>query len=158
MRALLSLALLLGAFAVGRASDVTFVRVWPEWRTAESFTRISEYFTGQENTGSRIVLRSQPLGRSGFYFLARVKNAGPALPDAKLVLSIIKPDSPLTRIYSFPIVLAVRESVFEVGLTGPDWPGGSKIRPVAWKLELLAADGAVLAAEKSFLWEKPDKK
>jgi hypothetical protein len=42
-----------------------------------------------------------------------------------------------------------------LGLTGADWPGGEQAHPVAWKLELVAADGRVLAAEKSFLWEKP---
>ena len=43
------------------------------------------------------------------------------------------------------------------GVTGADWPGEKKAHPVAWKLALLAADGRVLAEQKSFLWEKPAK-
>ncbi|HEV8073978.1 MAG TPA: hypothetical protein VGP21_07585, partial [Opitutaceae bacterium] len=37
--------------ASARAADVNFVRVWPGYRTAGSFDRISEYLDGQENTG-----------------------------------------------------------------------------------------------------------
>jgi hypothetical protein len=49
-----------------------------------------------------------------------------------------------------------RSKVFQLGLTGPDWPD-SEINPVAWKLELRSADGQVLASAQSFLWEKPAK-
>jgi hypothetical protein len=41
-----------------------------------------------------------------------------------------------------------------LGLTGDDWPG-AKTNPVAWKLEIVAADGRVLASDESYLWEKP---
>jgi len=44
--------------------------------------------------------------------------------------------------------------VLNLGLTGTDWPD-AKTNPVAWKLDVLAADGRVLASEKSYLWEKP---
>ena len=67
MRLALTLALLLGSAGLVRAAEVEFVRVWPGWRDSQSFERISEYFTGQENTGSQVVLRSHPEIRPGFY-------------------------------------------------------------------------------------------
>lgn len=156
MRLVLTLALLLGSLAVARASDVEFVRVWPEWRDTESFDRISEYFTGRENTGGQVILRTQPKSRAGFYFLARVNNSGSAQPAAKLILSLIKPDAPQVRVYTFPVALPAGEAVFNLGLTGDDW-GGKKMHPVAWKLEAVATDGTLLTVQKSFLWEKPDR-
>jgi len=156
MRPLLALLLLLALGSLARAADVEFVRVWPKWRDAESFERISEYFDGKENTGSQVMLRSHPETRPGFYFLTRVKNLGPAMPSAKIILSIIKPDSAKTLAYTFPIALPAGDTVFDLGLTGADW-AGPKIHPVAWKIEVVATDGRLLGVSKSFLWEKPDK-
>lgn len=157
MRLVLAFALLLGSAVISiRAAEVEFVRIWPKWRDAKSFERISEYFTGKENPGSEVMLRSQPTSRAGFYFLTRVKNPGSALEAAKIVLSVIKPDSPQAKAYPFSTALPAGETVFEVGLTGTDW-AGPKVNPVAWKIEVFAPDGRLLAVHKSFLWEKPDK-
>ena len=157
MRLVLLLSLVLGSIGLARADEVRFVRVWPEWRDAVSFERISEYFTGKENPGSQVLLRSHPEIRSGFYFLARVTNSGPALTSAKVVLSVITPDSPKTKAYTFSAALPAGDTVFNLGLTGADW-AGEKIHPVAWKIEVVATDGRLLGAAKSFLWEKPDQK
>jgi hypothetical protein len=156
MRLAFTFALLLGSAAASRAAEVEFVRVWPEWRTAESFERISEYFDGKENTGSQVVCRTHSETRAGFYFLSRVNNTGPALASAKIVLSLIKPDSPKTQVYTFPIALPAGETVFNLGLTGVDWVG-PKVNPVAWQIEVVAADGRRLGVQKSFLWEKPSQ-
>ena len=156
MRLALTLTLLLGSAGLSRSAEVEFVRVWPEWRDAVSFERVSEYFTGQENTGSQVVRRTHPETRAGFYFLARVSNSGAAQPSAKLVVFVIKPDSPQTKVYTFPVELPAGSTVFNLGLTGADW-AGPKAHPVAWKVEVVATDGRVLAVQKSFLWEKPDK-
>ena len=144
------------AVAPLRAADVEFVRVWPGWRDAESFERISEYFDGRENPGRQTVLRTQPRAREGFYFLVRTKTAA-ALSGAKLELNIIRPDSPEPKTFSFPVTVPAKEAVFQVGLTGADWPGGKDANPVAWRLALVNAGGAVLAEHKSFMWEKPSK-
>ena len=156
MRSVLTLALLLASAGLLRAAEVEFVRVWPEWREAASFERISEYFDGKENSGSQVLLRTQPESRAGFYFLARVNNTGPATPGAKLVLSLIKPDSPKTRVYTFPIALPAGQTVYNLGLTGADWVG-PKVHPVAWKIEVVTTDGRLLGVQKSFLWERPAK-
>ena len=156
MRSIFLLSLFLALSLLSRAADVEFVRTWPEWRDAESFERISEYFTGKENTGVQIVRRSQPESRSGFYFLTRIRNSGDELPAAKIVLSLIKPDSPRAKVFTFPVPIKSGEHVFNLGLTGEDW-ASKKLHPVAWKLEVVSTDGTLLAVQKSFLWEKPDK-
>ena len=137
---------------LAHADDVEFVRIWPAWRTAESFDRISEYFDGQENTGRHTVLRSQPETRAGYYFLVRTKTTLNAA-DAKFVLEIIKPDAPQAKTYTFPVGLIGREIVFNLGLTGIDWPD-RKTHPVAWRLALVNGKGEELASRESFLWAK----
>jgi hypothetical protein len=157
MRSALALAALL-ALTLGpvRAADAEFVRVWPSWRTAESFERIGEYFGGGETTSGQIVARTQPTTRAGYYFLVRAKQPA-ALNGARFVVDVIRPDSPDAKSFVFPVAVPAGETVYQLGLTGPDWPGGEKAQPVAWRLVLLAADGRTLAEHKSFLWEKPAK-
>ncbi|MFI5356659.1 MAG: hypothetical protein ACHQ4G_04925 [Opitutales bacterium] len=149
---LIALLLLLAAPAL--AQDVGFVRVWPGWRDANSFVHIAEYFGGREDTRGQTMLRTQPADRTGFYFLARTRNTGAAQPGAKFVLDIITPDSPHPKTYTFSTSLPSGEHVFNVGLTGNDW-AGAKIKPVAWRLRLLAGDGRELTEYRSFLWSMP---
>src|SRR6185369_8775510 len=82
MRPFLVLALFLGTLAGARAADPAITRVWAEWRSAESFDRISEYFGHGENTGGRHIVRTHADTRAGFYFLVDLVRA-PALTDAK---------------------------------------------------------------------------
>jgi len=156
MRPLLALALLLPTLVCLRAADFAITEVWPQWRDAESFDRISEYFGGGENTGSHRILRTHADIRAGFYFLVRLAPAV-AVANAKFELQVIRPDAPEPKTFTFFAGAPAASPVFELGLTGADWPGGAKARPVAWKLALLAADGRVLAGQQSFLWENPAK-
>jgi hypothetical protein len=133
------------------AADLMIVRVWPAYRTADSFTRISEFFSGRENTRGETVLRSQPATREGFYFLTRFKNSGPALTDVRVELQVITPSSAQPRSYSFAAALPSGTQVLNIGLTGSDWSDASA-QPVAWHLKLVGPDGRELAREQSFLW------
>ena len=142
------------ALVSARAADVEFVRVWPGWQDASAFDRISEYFTGHENPGRRTILRTRAEARAGFYFLVRARNSGAALTDATFNLQVILPDAPDAKTYTFPAKLSAGATVFQLRLTGADWPG-PRTHPVAWRLRLLAADGSVLAHAQSFLWEIP---
>jgi len=147
------LCLVLGLVSAASAAEVAFVRIWPAWREADSFVRISEYFGGGENTGRQTVLRTQVGERSGFYFLVRTRNPGTAITGAKFELKVIKPDSPVTRTYTFPATVPAGGHVFNLGLSGADWPG-KDVQPVAWQLRLLAADDRELGSGQSFLWSK----
>jgi hypothetical protein len=139
--------------AAAAPTGVTIVHVFSGWRDAPSFKRISEYFTGVENTGGETMLRTHPDQRAGFYFLVRVANAGTALP-VKMILQIIAVNEAKARQYSFATDLKVGETVLELGVTGADWPD-AKANPIAWKLDVLADDGRALATKESYVWEKP---
>jgi hypothetical protein len=134
--------------------EVEFVRVWPQWHQADEFKRISEYFSGVENPGHREIRRSQPINRTGYYFVARVRHPHVSLEGARFVLHIITPDSPDPREFTFRADVGPGEQLFELGLTGSDWQG-EKVHPVAWRLDLLAADGHELAWYQSFMWQMP---
>jgi hypothetical protein len=154
MRILASLlALTLGSTAA-LASDVKIVRLLPEYQSAAAFTRVSEYFTGKENTRGATILRTQPTSRDGFYFTLRTHTEAP-VELAWIELQIITPASPEARTDSFAISLPRGSHLIRFGLTGTDWPG-PKALPVAWKLRLLSAGGAELATDQSYLWSKPD--
>jgi len=134
-------------------SPVTIARVFTSWRDAASFKRISEYFTGHENTGGITVLRTHPEQRTGFYFLVRAANhGGPQV--VKINLDVITPADHKAKAYVFSTTLPAGDSILNVGLTAEDWPD-DKANPIAWKLELVNAAGQILAGEKSYLWEKP---
>ncbi len=135
------------------AGELTIVRVFSGWHDAASFKHISEYFTGRENTHGEVMLRSQPDQRSGYYYLLRLANHGPAVP-VRINLQIVMPASVKPLNHAFAADLPGGETVLNLGLTGADWPGATT-NPVAWKLEVAAADGRVLATEKSYLWDKP---
>lgn len=141
--------------SIATASEVEFVRVWPQWREAESFVRISEYFGSGENTGRQTMLRSQPQERTGFYFLTRTRNESSAWGDAKFVLEIITPDSPKPKTFEFSTSVPQGGHVFNLGLTGTDW-ANEETHPVAWRLRLMSSDGKELATQQSFLWALPE--
>ncbi len=151
----LLLLLVLSATSV-LAQDLTIVRVFTGWRDAASFKRISEYFTGRENTGGETVLRTNPEQRAGFYFQLRVANPG-AARQVQFQLQLIEPGSPTPHTTTFPAELKPGSAFFQLGLTGPAWQN-AKSQPVAWQVQVLADDGRVLASEKSYLWEKPAAK
>jgi len=158
MRLALSLLVLCCCAARLSAADLTTVRVWPGYRSAESFERISEFMDGRENPGGQTLLRSQPGAREGFYFLTRIKNRGPVLENVSVELNVILPTSAEPkRINTFATTrIPAGSHVFQIGLTGTDWADPAA-NPVAWQLRLLSTDGQELLREQSFLWSQPAK-
>ena len=87
-----------------------------------------------------------------------IRTTNPGAPvAAKINLQLILPSNTKLQNYSFPVDLHSGDTVLNLGLTGDDWPN-AHANPVAWKLDFVAADGHVLATEKSYLWEKPADK
>jgi hypothetical protein len=152
-RVLTGIIWLLIATTSALASEVSIVRIQPGWRDAASFKRVSEYFSGRENTGGQIVIRTQPDERAGFYFLARVKNSGAPLV-AKIRLELIGSKQSDPVVHTLTTELKSGDSVLNVGITGADWPD-PRVHPIAWKFELLGEDARLLARETSYLWAKP---
>lgn len=149
----LALLLALAAAVSVTAAEVKVVRVYTGWREAASFKRISEYFTGRENTGREIVVRSRPEERGGYYFLVRTHNPG-AAREAKFVFQVVTPEATQPRVFRFSSTLPAGKAVHQFGLTGADWPDRT-VDAMAWKLEIVDANGAPVAEAKSYLWEKP---
>jgi len=147
------LTLVLAATAVP-ASALEIVRVLPGWRDAASFKRIAEYFTGREHTAGEVLRRTHPDQRAGYYFLLRVAGSGgPA--DVRVRLTVFAPGAADPRVHVLPARLTGDSTVLNLGLTGPDWPD-PKANPVAWKVEVLGAEGeTVLAQATSYLWSQP---
>lgn len=156
MRALPAVLLLLVLANFVSAAEVELIRVWPAWHNEEDFERIGDFFGIPADHGREVVLRTHPESRAGYYFLVRVKSRD-AIAAAKFEVSVIRPDSLRPETFTFASPLRARETVYQLGLTGTDWPAGRKVHPVAWKLTVLAGDGRVLAEQKSFLWERPAK-
>ena len=147
------LSLFLAAAVSALAANIEVVRVWPGLRTAESFERLSEVFGGGENTGGRLVLRTQKDQRAGFYFLVRLNNPEAAVAGCTWTVQVILPDAPKPKTYTLATALPAGGSVYELGLTGKDWPAGLAA-PVAWKLTCTTAEGRELVSQQSFLWSK----
>lgn len=132
------------------AADVELVRVWSGPRTAASFERISEYFTGRENPGNQTILRTQPTERAGFYWLIRT-HCATAQPSVTIELAVTPPGAEHPILHTLRTTLPAGKHVTLAGLTGSDWPD-LEAEPVTWRLRVLAADGSELASEKSYLW------
>jgi len=150
-----SLLAAVGSVSLALAAPLTLVRVWPAYHTAESFDRISEYFTGEENTGRQTILRSQPAARAGYYFLVRLDNPGTVVAGAVFELRVISPASPEPKLFTFKADVPAGSRAFSLGMTGIDWPG-PKANAVAWLLTVRSADGTELVRRQSFLWAMPD--
>jgi hypothetical protein len=134
---------------------ITLAHVFTGWKEGSSFKRISEYFSGQENTGGTVVLRTHADQRSGFYFLVRASNPGAPIA-VKINIELIKPSDNKPKTYAFSTDLKAGANILNLGLTADDWVD-PKANPVAWKIDFVDGDGHVLASEKSYLWSRPEK-
>lgn len=152
MSALLRLSFVLLAFpAFLSAAELSLVRVWPEYRSAESFERIGEYFGKPESHPGLIVLRSQPQQRAGYYFLARITEPAAVPAGSSWLVEVILPGSEKPKSFNFPFDAKGGKAAYELGLTGSDWPN-EKTNPTAWRLSLVNPEGRTLLSKQSFLW------
>ena len=125
---------------------------------AANFRRISEYFTGVENKSDRVIERTDPRERAGYYFIISLAwHPGIVLPaGTQAELDYIRSDNPAPR--HAKLVFSSATGTWPeicLGLTGADWP--DKLSTiVAYKLTLEDAAGKVLASRQSFLWSLPD--
>jgi hypothetical protein len=145
--------LLFVLLAAKLVAQVEFVRVWPSYRTADSFVRLAEYFGAPESPVVDTLLRSQPTNRAGYYWLVRTRAAA-AQPGARYELALVPPGATAPVTYTFAHDLAAGNHVTQLGLTGTDWPDPAA-RPLAWRVTLLDAGNTILATRQSFLWRDP---
>lgn len=143
----------LSALSLSASPTASFVRVWPEYRTEESFQRLSEFFSSTKKQDRQLTLRTHEEERAGFYFTTRVK-ISEAEAGAVLVVEYILPENDQAKLHFFSLDLKKGSTGFLIGITGNDWPG-AKVTPSAWQVRLLGSDGKELAREHSFLWDLP---
>lgn len=122
--------------------------------THYDFVRVSEYFTGKENTSGRVIVRSNETERDGLYLLLALdfpdKDSQPK--PYKLVLQILDSESLDPVTYSFLLPdHAITQGELWLGLTGEDWPTPKK-KIMAWHLAVQAKDDSILTNNQSFLW------
>ncbi len=146
---LISVILFCGtSLASTELKDVQF-----RYYTSEQLTRLPEYFTGKEFTGSRMFCRSSK-DRTGLYFSFPLDKEFLTLPtDSIINLSIIRSSRKSIEefIFKLPDERRGKKDLF-LGLTGKDWPSDDA-RPIAWKIEILNSSKVLLFWKKSFLWD-----
>ena len=115
----------------------------------ESFTRISEYFNGIEDSGNRTILRSDTTARTGHYVTFQLSSR---YDIDHFKLEVYEPGSPTVKEYIFKADAATDLSrPIYLGLTGDKWLEKSN-PPVAYKLSLIDSQGDILESASSFLW------
>ena len=124
------------------------------FREHYDFVRISEYFSGKENTSGQIILRSQENQRRGLYFHIAIRDGGTRMPvqNQKLILKILDSESIDFKTHSFDLSPEILQSgKILLGLSGEHWTSPQTI-PIAWYLELQSQNGEILAHTQSYLW------
>ena len=134
-------------------SPFKIVDIIPRYIKTEDFKRISEYMTGKENPGRRVIIRTEPKERDGFYFVLILnRNVRKLPPDAYIEgeLYTSKSLDLQTRRFELPSILPSTREIF-IGLTGEDWPEEGDI-PSAWRFTIKNSREEILAQKKSYLW------
>lgn len=129
------------------------VAVTPRYMETEQFKRISEYMTGKENLGKRVIMRTNPRLRDGYYFVLTLdRNVRKLPPDAYIQGEFYTSKSldMQTHRFEFPSILPSTREIF-IGLTGDAWPKKDAI-PAAWRFTIKNSREEILAQEQSYLW------
>ena len=150
------LLVLLGGNLYGRDASIGIENAKLRVIEAKTFYRISEFFTGRENTGRRVIVRSDPEQRGGLYFIVRFSESTEDFPvGLKLAVDYYTARSGKMKHQEFalPYPMKRTKNIF-AGITQEDTEG---LRlPIAWRVQLLREDGTVYSELKSYLWEMPE--
>ncbi len=120
------------------------------------FQRLSEFLTGRENPGNRLIVRTRPENRNGTYLFCRFDTAIAGFaPGTEIQLEILPSNALVVETWRFslPSDSSDRRRL-AIGVTGEDWPDLT-VSALAWRLRALDRQGTILLEEKSYLWEAP---
>ncbi len=133
---------------------VSIKEIKPRYMDEADFVRLREYYSGAENTGRRMILRTDPDVRAGYYFTLVLDTRIGKLPrGTRVETSVFTPFS--NELQSFEFTLPrerPRTREIFIGLTGEDWPDAN-LPPSAWKIDIVTPRGRVLGSYQSFLWQ-----
>ena len=150
------LAMLAGVFACEASEAVKIENAKLHIIQATKFTRISEYFTGHENQGHRVIVRSNPDYRGGLYFIIRFSESTRDFPKG-LHLSMDYYSAKQGKLnhqeFALPYPMKRTNKIF-AGITAEEID--EMVLPIAWRIQLIREDGSVYSELKSYLWEMPE--
>lgn len=135
-------------------TSVEIIEIKPRYIETEAFKRIDEYFTGVENQGNRVIIRTDSNERDGYYFtLVLDQKVKKLQTGTKIVGEFFTPASADPATYTFTLP-AKRPKTKEImlGLTGDAWPHGPEVIPSAWRFTVKDANDIVMGSAKSYLW------
>lgn len=142
--------------ADGSAIEIEYASFY--WKKEDDFKRISEFFTGEENRGSHVIVRSNPEERAGLYLIVNLEPFTTIPAGSIAELRYFHPEKPEEQIsrWELPEFNALPHRELRLGLTGKDWAASiSRKRPSAWKLTIFAPDGKTqLVRRESYLWSE----
>ena len=148
--------ILLTSFIIGCSNlillgvDTRMIRI--RHHSEDDFARIREFFTGDEFTGNKLILRSTDK-RKGLYLYIPLEPENDSLQNAQIVeLSIIDSRNPSPRTFQFamPADFKKKKSLL-LGITGKDW--NEKVMDlIAWKVVITDSLKKNLLVSQSFLW------
>jgi len=124
--------------------------VYSQFRDTDSFKRISEHITGDENPGRYAITRTHPENRDGHYIAIKIEKSDQARQWSTIRIQVVKPGTQEAISYDLPISVKGKSRAL-IGLTDTYWGNGQQA-PLAWKADMLDAQGNTLASAQSFLW------
>lgn len=151
-----SSVLILLLIASSIASGATISDAYSKYMEAGQFQLLREYFTGNESSGRRSILRTDAGVREGQYFIIDFDTRIRDLPKtSELVLEVVSTDDLKPKMFRFDLSQANKTSSRRVflGVTGDQWPSSER-KALAWRVSLLNGE-ATVSEWKSFLWEMP---
>lgn len=138
-------------------TSVEIEEIKPRYIKEEQFKRINEYLTGTENVGDRVIFRTDPKSRDGYYFTLILDEDVRKLPKGTVIVGEFYTPTSVekqTHTFTFTKKRPKTKEIF-IGLTGADWPAdiAPQIAPAAWHFTIQDANGNTLGSKKSYLWE-----
>ena len=128
-------------------------KIQTRFHRVNDFVRFSEFFTGRENTGNYVIIRSQK-ERSGLYFYLPLNESKIRVDKIfYFKLSLIDSRNPKAR--NFDFLMPEKEKFPKnilLGITGEDW-AEKEDRLVAWEIKILDEGEKNLCVAKSSLWQ-----
>ncbi|HBM86808.1 MAG TPA: hypothetical protein DD423_08595 [Opitutae bacterium] len=133
--------------------SVDILEIKPRYIEAERFKRITEYMTGAEHKGRRVIIRTDAAQRGGFYFTLILNQDVRDLPQGTLIEGeFFTPKSKDAQTHTFELPSKrPKTKEISIGLTGEDWPVKDDV-PAAWRFTIKDANGDTLETKQSYLW------
>lgn len=137
-------------------TSVEIVEILPRYMVEAQFKRIREYQTGAEHMGKRVIIRTDPQERDGYYFALMLDTKVNKLPQGTVIIGEFYTATSAEKqeiVFQIPAKRPKTDTVF-IGLTGENWPykAGQKV-PSAWKFTIIDPNQVVLGSEQSYLWQ-----